>query len=191
MGTRFDMIGIYVKDLQRMAAFYRDVLGFEIDWDGNGPYAEFKHAGIRFSMFERAQLAELLGQSPTYPEGLNGTFELAIDLPTSADVDREFERIVKAGATPIYSPRDEPWGMRSSIITDPEGNIIEIGSWNRLAEEFKKPTESLVTLFSHHLWANLRLVEGCAALTAEQLDATAIGAYGSIHDTLQHIATSE
>ena len=131
MGTRFDMIGIFVNDLQRMVAFYRDVLGFEITWDDKGPYAEFKHEGIRFSMYERAQLPSLLGQTPTYPSGLNGTFELAIDLPTSAAVDREFERIVQAGGRPIYAPRDEPWGMHSAMIADPEGNIIEIGSWNR------------------------------------------------------------
>jgi uncharacterized damage-inducible protein DinB len=54
-----------------------------------------------------------------------------------------------------------------------------------------KPTDTLTTLFSHHLWANLRLLERCAELTPEQRDATAIGAYGSIHDTLQHIVTSE
>lgn len=131
MGTRLDLIGIFVNDLGRMVAFYREVLGFEIDWDGKGPYAEFKHEGIRFSMYERAQLPGLLGQAPTYPSGLNGTFELAIDLPTSADVDREFARVVQAGGRPVYAPRDEPWGMRSSMIADPEGNLIEIGSWNR------------------------------------------------------------
>ncbi len=131
MSTRLDMLGIFVNDLHRMVAFYRDVLGFEIDWDGNGPYAEFKHEGIRFSMYERSQLPTLLGQVPTFPAGLNGTFELAIDLPTSADVDRELDRVVSAGAQVIYPPRAEPWGMYSSMISDPEGNLIEIGSWNR------------------------------------------------------------
>lgn len=131
MGTRFDMIGIFVKNLTQMVAFYRDVLGFEIEWDGSGPYAEFKHEGIRFSMYERALMPGLLGQSPTYPADLNGTFELAIDLPFSADVDREFSRMVMAGARSVYIPRDEPWGMRSSMIADPEGNLIEIGSWNK------------------------------------------------------------
>ena len=134
MNTQFDMIGIFVNDLHKMVAFYKDVLGFEIEWDGNGPYAEFKHEGIRFSMYERAQLPGLLGQSPTYPSGLNGTFELAIDLPFPGDVDREFERVTKAGGQPIYAPRQEPWGMYSSMISDPEGNIIEIGSWNRGAK---------------------------------------------------------
>ncbi len=131
MGTRIDMIGIFVNDLQPMVSFYRDVLGFEIDRDGNGPYAEFKGAGIRFSMYERAELPGLLGQSPTYPSGLNGTFELAIDLPTSADADREYGRMVGAGARVVYAPRDEPWGMRSAMIADPEGNLVEIGSWNK------------------------------------------------------------
>ncbi len=134
MGTRLDMVGIFVNDLGRMVAFYRDVLGFETDWDGKGHFAEFKNEGVRFSMYERAQLPKLLGETPAYPNGLNGTFELAIDLPASPDVDREFERFVHAGARPVYAPRDEPWGMRSSMIADPEGNLIEIGSWNRGAK---------------------------------------------------------
>lgn len=54
-----------------------------------------------------------------------------------------------------------------------------------------KPTDTLTTLFSHHVWANLCLLERCAELTREQLDATIPGAFGSIHDTLQHIVTSE
>lgn len=54
-----------------------------------------------------------------------------------------------------------------------------------------KPTDTLTTLFSHNLWANLRLLEQCAELTGEQLDATISGTFGSIRDTLQHIVTSE
>lgn len=131
MGTRIDMIGIFVADLRRMVTFYRDVLGFAITWDGVGPYAEFANDGVRFSMYERAQLSGLLGQTPAYPAGLNGTFELAIDLPTSADADRMYAQVVAAGGQPVYAPRDEPWGMHSSMIADPEGNLIEIGSWNR------------------------------------------------------------
>ena len=52
-------------------------------------------------------------------------------------------------------------------------------------------TYTLTTLFRHNRWANLRLFERCAGLAGEQLDASTTGTYGSIRDTLQHIATSE
>jgi lactoylglutathione lyase len=128
---KINMIGIFVSDLKNMVKFYNEILGFEIDWDGNPPYAEFKEKGVRFAFFERKMLPDLLGQEPTYPSGLNGTFEIAIDLPRFEDVDTFFDTVVKKGAKQIYGPRDEPWGMRSSAISDPEGNIIEIGSWNK------------------------------------------------------------
>jgi catechol 2,3-dioxygenase-like lactoylglutathione lyase family enzyme len=124
------MLGLFVSDLPRMVAFYRDVLRFEIEWNGEGPYAEFKHPGVRFSMYDRSRLPELLGRTPAYPRGLNGSFELAIDLPTFDEVDYEYQRVMAAGAVSVYAPRDEPWGMRSAMIADPDGNLIEISSWN-------------------------------------------------------------
>ena len=47
------------------------------------------------------------------------------------------------------------------------------------------------TLFRHNLWANLRLLEVCTALSDEQLQASAVGGFGSISDTLQHIVRAE
>lgn len=52
-------------------------------------------------------------------------------------------------------------------------------------------SDTLTTLFSHNLWANLRLLERCADLNSEQMAASIPGARGSIYDTLEHIATSE
>ncbi len=131
MATRIDMVGLFVKDLPRMVAFYRDLLGFAINWDGNGPYAEFTHEGVRFAMYERALLPGLLGREVSSPQGLNATFEFAIDLPFYEDVDREYARLLAAGAEGVMPPRTEPWGMRSSFIADPDGNLIEIGSWGK------------------------------------------------------------
>jgi uncharacterized damage-inducible protein DinB len=53
-----------------------------------------------------------------------------------------------------------------------------------------RPIDTLTTLFSHNLWANLRLLERCAELSSEQLDAAIPGTFGSIRDTLQHIVTA-
>ena len=51
--------------------------------------------------------------------------------------------------------------------------------------------DTLTTLYSHNLWANLLLLERCAALTPEQLDARIPGSFGSIYETLQHFVKSE
>jgi lactoylglutathione lyase len=128
MKTKFDMIAIFVSDLTKMVEFYNKIIGLEIEWDGNGPYAEFKHEGIRFSMYERKELPKLLGQNPSFPSGINGTFEIAINVGEPENVDKVFHELVLGGAKPIYKPRNEPWKMRSSMIADPEGNLIEIGS---------------------------------------------------------------
>ncbi len=53
------------------------------------------------------------------------------------------------------------------------------------------PTDTLTTLYHHHRWANLRILERCVGLSDEQLDATLLGTFGSIRDTLQHIVTAE
>jgi catechol 2,3-dioxygenase-like lactoylglutathione lyase family enzyme len=128
MVIKFDMIGVFVQDIHRMVAFYKDVVRLEIDWDGEGPYAEFRHEGIRFSMYSRSELPALLGQTPEFPEKLNGTFELAINVGSPANVDARYDEMVSGGARSIYAPRDEPWKMRSAMIADPEGNLIEIAS---------------------------------------------------------------
>ena len=60
--------------------------------------------------------------------------------------------------------------------------------------DYSKPQpnyEPIDTLFRHNLWANTRLFEQCAGLSDAQLDASIVGAFGSIRDTLHHIANSE
>jgi uncharacterized damage-inducible protein DinB len=52
-------------------------------------------------------------------------------------------------------------------------------------------SESLVELFRHNVWANERLFEACEQLSEAQLGATLAGTFGSIRDTLMHIAGAQ
>ena len=54
-----------------------------------------------------------------------------------------------------------------------------------------KKMDTLTTIFEHHHWANLRLLDRCAELSDEQLDASVPGTYGTIRDTLAHIVRAE
>jgi uncharacterized damage-inducible protein DinB len=50
---------------------------------------------------------------------------------------------------------------------------------------------TLGALYEHNLWTNQLMLEACSKLTDEQLDATTIGTYGSIRDTLVHLVGAE
>ncbi len=45
--------------------------------------------------------------------------------------------------------------------------------------------------FAHHVWATLRLVDTCGALSPQQLETTVPGTYGSILETLRHCIGSD
>ena len=133
MGVRFSMIGIFVSDLEKMVAFYHDVLGFEVKNEGEY-FTVFDHEGIDLGFFARSMAQDYIEAELTYPSGVNGTFSLSIDVEDFYDVDDEYERIVDAGGTPVAQPKDVPWGQRSSMVADPEGNMIEISSWGRIPD---------------------------------------------------------
>ena len=66
-----------------------------------------------------------------YVKGLNGHSEIALYVDTFDEVDAAFRDAVGKGATPVLEPTTEPWGQRTCYISDPEGNLIEIGSFGR------------------------------------------------------------
>ncbi len=51
------------------------------------------------------------------------------------EVDEAYKKAVENGAASVLPPELEPWGQRTCYIADPEGNLIEIGSWNKPYEE--------------------------------------------------------
>ena len=120
--------GLFVEDVEKMVRFYRDILGFETGWDG-GPFAEFKVNDGGLFLFDRKQFAEAMHQPYDPPRGVNLTMEIAIGVPTKADVDGEYKRLMALGVPSAQEPQTQPWGQRNFWITDPEGNYIEVGSF--------------------------------------------------------------
>lgn len=126
----FNTIGLFTTDNARMVAFYRDLFGFETEWNGSDPNVEMTLGTSRIILFPRAAFEQMTSQQYAYPHGTNGTMELSFDVPSFADVDEEYERAVSRGAKPVFAPTTEPWGQRTCYVADPEGNLIEISSFN-------------------------------------------------------------
>lgn len=128
---RLDGLGILVKDMDTMIRFYRDVLGFEIKETEGTENVYLVKDGTLFLLYGRKDFEKMTGHRYDYVKGLNGHFEIALYVDTFEQVDMEFQKAVEQGAVPVMEPTTEPWGQRTCYIADPEGNLIEIGSWNK------------------------------------------------------------
>lgn len=127
---RFNTIGLFTTNNQKIVDFYVNIFGFKTDWNGQEPNVEMHLDGMRIILFPREAIEEMTQRKFTYPSGINGTMELSFDVPTFADVDKEYERAIEMDAKPIMKPTTEPWGQRTCYVADPEGNLIEISSFN-------------------------------------------------------------
>ena len=132
---RLDGFGIFVEDMGRMIRFYRDVLGFEIKEAEDTSNVYLVKDGTLFLFYGRKDFEKMTDQRYEYVKGLNGHFELALYVNTFEEVDYTYKRVIEQGASPVLEPTTEPWGQRTCYIADPEGNLIEIGSWNKPFEE--------------------------------------------------------
>jgi lactoylglutathione lyase len=117
---------LFVADLERSVAFYRDVIGVPFKLRGDG-YVEFATKGAKFGLYDRNRLDELTGQDSTAPGWPGGEVVFLV-----GDVDAEAERLRAAGATILQGPVDRPWGHRTLHVEDPDGFVVE------LAEEIQR-----------------------------------------------------
>ena len=117
---RVGYVILFVADLERSVAFYRDVIGVPFRLRGDG-YVEFATEGARFGLYDRNRLGELTGQDSTTPNRPGGEVVFLV-----GDVDAEAERLRAAGATILKGPLDRPWGQRTLHVEDPDGFVVEL-----------------------------------------------------------------
>ncbi|MDD7699114.1 MAG: VOC family protein [Treponema sp.] len=128
---KLDGVGLFVNDMATMIRFYRDVLGFEIKEGENAVNVYLIKNGTLFMLYERKNFEKMTNRKYEYLKGLNGHFEIALYVDTFEEVDAEYAKAVEKGAQSVLEPTTEPWGQRTCYIADPEGNLIEIGSFNK------------------------------------------------------------
>ena len=128
---RLDGFGLLVNDMATVIRFYRDVLGFEIKEAEDASNVYLIKDDTLFLLYGRKDFEEMTSRKYEYIKGLNGHFELALYVDTYEEVDAEYKKAIEKGATSVLEPTTEPWGQRTCYIADPEGNLIEIGSFNK------------------------------------------------------------
>lgn len=132
---RLDGYGLFVIDMAKMIRFYRDVLEFEIKEDENTDNIYLLKDGTLFLLYGRSDFERLTSKKYEYLKGVNAHSEMALYVDTYEEVDLQYKKAIAHGAASLLEPTTEPWGQRTCFIADPEGNIIEIDSWNKPYEE--------------------------------------------------------
>jgi len=118
----FVSIRLVTDDVPRLVAFYEEVTGTAARW-ATEVFAEIVTPSGVVAVAGRATMAPLDGAVPVEP--VPGAGPTVIVEFLVADVDAEHERL---GATveAVSGPTTMPWGNRSLLLRDPEGNLVNL-----------------------------------------------------------------
>jgi lactoylglutathione lyase len=128
---KLDGFGIFVTDMGAMIRFYRDVLGFAIKEGEEATNVYLEKDGTLFLLYRRGDFEKMTSRRFSYATGLIGHYEIALSVDNYEKVDAAFADAIAKGAQPVLEPVTESWGQRTCYIADPEGNLVEIGSFNK------------------------------------------------------------
>ena len=115
---------IVTDDVEGLAAFYARLVGTPVAL--NEYYVEVP-AGASSVGFSKCRFTECGQDLAARPEGQQRRDEIILDF-MAEDVDAEYERIAALGVAWVMPPATQPWGNRSMIFRDPEGNLVSVFS---------------------------------------------------------------
>ena len=107
---------LYVANLAASQRYYRDRLGFHVDWtDGDPPdFGAVSRGDTQIFMCQGCQ---------GHPGGWVWV--------ATPDVDALHAELVRRKATIRAAPEDKRWGVREMQVTDPDGNVLRIAGPRR------------------------------------------------------------
>ncbi|MFF1821994.1 VOC family protein [Kribbella sp. NPDC058245] len=117
--TTFASVRIATDDVDRLTAFYERLTGFT----ATRPvpvFAEIRTAAGTLAITS-SRLTDQLYGADVVPAAANRSAILEFEVP---DTDAEFARL--ADLEFVQTPTTMPWGNRSAMLRDPDGNLVNL-----------------------------------------------------------------
>ncbi|HUD37590.1 MAG TPA: VOC family protein [Streptosporangiaceae bacterium] len=118
------LVNLYTNDIEAGIRFYRDLLGFDETFrtprEGTPEHVELRLNGFTLGLgtVEAARRVHGVEAAPGSPA-------MVIVIWTD-DVDEAFEALVAADVPVLQSPHDTGNNNRNALLSDPDGNLVEI-----------------------------------------------------------------
>ncbi|MCB9895773.1 MAG: VOC family protein [Planctomycetes bacterium] len=103
----------HVRDVQRAAEWYRDVMGWEIAFVAAPDYAGVRTGELMLHLAQWQKQGEL--------------HECQMFVLLDSGVDEYHQRLLERGASFHQAPKDHDYGMRECNLRDLDGNYLHIG----------------------------------------------------------------
>jgi lactoylglutathione lyase len=132
MLKKINVVVLFVADLERAKAFYRDTLGMKLKF-GDPTSAGFDFDTTLLILLEIASAQDLLNKEAVPGQRPSGTTSLLVSFVEN--VDATYAELAAKGVEFVREPIDREWGLRTAHFKDPDGNIWEI------AHSLAKPSE--------------------------------------------------
>lgn len=105
-----------VQDLERSVTFYRDRLGFEVDFTVEG-----------WCFLSRGSCRLMIGHCPDTPPASTLGDHSYFAYVQVTDIDDLHQEFSQRGLTPLPMPETKPWGMREMMVVTPDGHRMMFG----------------------------------------------------------------
>jgi lactoylglutathione lyase len=125
-------VAMWVSDLDVMKLFYEQYFGAHAGKKYENPKKQFTSYFLSFDSGVRLEIMKKMGVgfhedvSASAPADFIGISHLAFSVGTEKAVDELTEKLSRIGVKVLSGPRRTGDGYYESVISDPEGNVIEI-----------------------------------------------------------------
>lgn len=116
----FVSIRLITADIKRLVGFYEAVTGLAATWF-TPDFAELATPSCTLAIGSTRTLA-FFGEDVARPAAnRSAIIEFRV-----GDVDAEHDRLKEVVREPVQAPTTMPWGNRSLLLRDPDGNLVNL-----------------------------------------------------------------
>ncbi|MEX3815606.1 VOC family protein [Paraburkholderia sp. BR13439] len=117
---KFASVRLVTADIERLVEFYQRLSGIEAVRLADG-FAEMRFASTTLAISSEHLIKLFNVGAATAAANQSAILEFEVE-----DVDMVFERMKASGKTIVMPATLMPWGNRSLLLRDPDGNLVNI-----------------------------------------------------------------